>query len=111
MYDKYGQPTEYYEKVMERIEAAIEQKKRDELLQTQYPPCNIEYKEETGTRVWCSNKSGGIDRTWSGYPRKYFQVGKSDYRCACVPIDRLNDAALREYDNCNPKEISCFYRV
>lgn len=111
MYDKRGQPTDYHGQVLERIQAAIAEKQRDELLRTQYPPCNIEYKEETGTRVWCSKQSGGIDRSWPGYPRKYFQVGKTDYRCACVPHDRLDDPALREYDNCDASEISCYYRV
>lgn len=111
IYDIDGNETPYYNNVMEQVAIAIAEKKRDELLRVQYPPCNIEWKEETGTRVWCSQQSGGIDRSWTGVPRKYFEAGKPDFRCACVPEEQLNDASLREYDNCDVKEISCLYKV
>lgn len=111
MFDPIGQPTDYYRSVMEQVEAAISEKQREELLRARYPPCNIEWKESTGTRVWCSQQSGGIDRAWTGYPRKYFEIGQTEYRCACVPDDRLSDTALREYENCESQQISCFYEA
>lgn len=111
MFDKNGQPTDYHQQVLAKIEEAISEKKRDELLRAQYPPCNIEWKETTGTRVWCSKQSGGIDRAWTGLPRKYHEIGKTDYRCACVPNDRLNDPALRNYDDCAEDSTACFYNV
>lgn len=111
MYDQNGRTTDYYNKVMDEVDVAISEKRREEWLREQYPPCNIEWKEATGTRVWCSKQSGGIDRAWPGLPRKYFEVGKSDYRCACVPNDRLEDANLREYDGCDATETSCLYKA
>ena len=37
----------------------------------------------TGQRVWCTKKSGGIQRSWVGVPRKLFFPGRTE-RCACV---------------------------
>jgi hypothetical protein len=34
-------------------------------------------------RYWCSTRSGGIARTWSGLPRRLFYPGREE-RCACV---------------------------
>lgn len=106
-----GQKTEYMEKVEKQIEIAIAEKERQKMLRVKYPPCNIEWKVETGTRVWCTNQSGGIDRDFVGVPRKFYEVGRPDFRCACVPNDRLDDPLLKEYDNCDPKSIECFYTV
>lgn len=110
-YDSDGQKTKYMEEVDKQIELAIAEKERMELLRVKYPPCNIEWKAETGTRVWCTKLSGGIDRDFVGFPRKFYEVGKPDFRCACVPGDRLGDTLLKEYDNCDPKAIECFYTV
>lgn len=106
-----GQKTEYMQKVDQQIEIAIAEKEQQQALREKYPPCNIEWKEESGTRVWCSNRSGGIDRDFVGMPRKFYEVGKPDYRCACVPNDRLEDQRLKEYENCDRRSIECFYTV
>lgn len=110
-YTADGQKTDYMKKVEEQIEIAIAEKDRLKMLRKHYPPCNIEWKAETGTRVWCSELSGGIDRDFIGVPRKFFEVGKTEFRCACVPKDRLSDSLLQEYDNCDPKAIECLYTV
>lgn len=110
-YGYNGQKTEYMKKVEEQIEIAIAENKKNEQLRVKYPPCNIEWKPETGTRVWCTSQSGGIDRNFVGVPRKFFEIGKTDFRCACVPEDRLDDKQLKEYDNCDSTSIDCFYTV
>lgn len=110
-YDSRGEKTDYMKRVEEQIDIAIAEKDRLELLRTHYPPCNIEWKAETGTRVWCTDQSGGIERAWAGVPRKFFEVGKSDFRCACVPEDKLDDGHVKEYDNCDPAAKECFYSV
>lgn len=110
-YGNDGEKTEYMEKVEEQIEIAIAEKERLQKIRVKYPPCNIEWKLETGTRVWCTNKSGGIDRDFIGMPRKFFEVGQPEYRCACVPFDRLDDPLLKEYDDCDQKSNECFYNV
>lgn len=110
-YNANGQKTEYMEDVEHQIDIAIEEKNQAENVRNQYPPCNIQWKAETGTRVWCSDQSGGIKRGWDGVPRKFFQVGQTEFRCACVPEDRLSDSLLKEYDGCQPTAYECFYTV
>lgn len=107
-----GQKTEYMQRVEQQIELAINEKEQQKMLRIKYPPCNIEWLgAETGTRVWCSKQSGGIDRDFVGVPRKFYEVGKTEYRCACVPNDRLDDPLLQQYDNCDSKSTECFYTV
>ena len=48
-----------------------------------FPPCNSEWSADKGQRVWCTQKSGGIQRNWVGVPRKLFFPGRTE-RCACV---------------------------
>lgn len=106
-----GQKTEYMLKVEKQIDIAIAERERLKKLKVKYPPCNIEWKVDTGTRVWCSAQSGGIDRDFVGVPRRMFEVGKSEFRCACVPDDRLDDPLLKEYDDCDPESFECFYNI
>lgn len=72
-YTNEGQPTDE----LRRVLAAVERAKEKEYLAKEaskiFPPCNSEWTQETGSRVWCSEKSGGIERTWSGVPRQYFE--------------------------------------
>lgn len=49
-----------------------------------FPPCNSEWKKDTGGRVWCSTKSGGVTRDWVGVPRIYTDPTARGSRCACV---------------------------
>ena len=34
-----------------------------------FPPCNVEWSQAEGSRLWCTKKSGGITRDWVGVPR------------------------------------------
>lgn len=110
-YDENGAKTAYTVEVERQVELAIAENERHKELKNQFPPCNIDWKQETGTRVWCTEQSGGIDRDWSGVPRKFFDAGKSDFRCVCVPDDQLDDARLKEYDDCDAAATTCHYRV
>lgn len=110
-YDENGTKTAYTLEVERQVELAIAENERQEQLKNQYPPCNIEWKEATGTRVWCTTRSGGIDRDWTGVPRKFLEAGTTEFRCACVPEDQLEDARLKEYDDCEAEAIECYYRV
>lgn len=110
-YDYSGRKTEYMLNVERQIELARDEKEQQKMLRIKYPPCNIEWKSETGTRVWCTEQSGGIDRDFIGLPRKFYEAGKSEFRCACVPNDRLGDPLLKQYDNCDAKSAECVYTV
>jgi len=55
-YDSNGDPTLDYhsvEEMVKRAEKANESKEADRL---KFPPCNMEWSAETGSRVWCSRK-------------------------------------------------------
>ncbi|XP_050071810.1 neuferricin homolog [Anopheles maculipalpis] len=88
-FDPLGQHTAYYQHVMDRAAKANESKESEH----QYPSCNVEWKLEMGTRVWCTNRSGtGQERSWIGRPRKVANGGdvngdgrRSEQFCACVP--------------------------
>lgn len=111
-YDSNGSRTNYMMDVERLVELAIEKKKQTEEIKRKYPDCNVEFKQETGTRVWCSTQSGGIDRDWIGFPRKSYKNDKKDeYRCVCVNSDNIDDEHLKKYDNCEENAIECHYRI
>lgn len=118
-FDNDGNPTPYHQKLLEKFEEAEENEKTKGHYKLMFPPCNVEWTPEKGSRVWCTKHSGGIDRDWVGVPRKYFEPGSKNFRCACVNIsDDLGSTEnkegnrrvgnIEEYDGCDPKSTSCY---
>lgn len=124
-YDSCGKPTKRLKEVQSLIGHARIWKEK-QLKETEvFPPCNSEWQKETGGRVWCTNKSGGIKRDWVGVPRKLYIAKDKNFRCACVknfgsPLSSadtpelgasnrgdLDNPNLREYDNCPATANSC----
>lgn len=93
----------------ETAKGAAAKKALEEDDRRQFPPCNSEYANGKGGKVWCSNRSGGINRDWVGVPRKYFSPTSrgGGSRCACVEKSKLDSPLLKEYDNCAPDSESC----
>lgn len=70
--------------------------------------------------------SGGIQRDWTGVPRKLFSPGQARSRCACIkntgapshdptrkPNDNrgdLDNPNIQEYKGCPPDETSCYIK-
>ncbi|XP_030847183.1 neuferricin-like [Strongylocentrotus purpuratus] len=106
-YDERGEPTPNLRAAEKSIEEGRRLKANDAEHKKQYPPCNSEWKQATGLRVWCSNKSGGISRDWIGVPRKLFNPGTNKQRCACIKESELHNPHLRLYDNCPLRSASC----
>nr|CAB3235070.1 neuferricin-like [Phallusia mammillata] len=120
-YDKNGQPTAEYTEVQKSIALAKEGKRKQQDEQKIFPPCNSEFSAAKGSRVWCSNRSGGIQRDWVGVPRLYHPTGAAEARCACVRTNGppsvgsdtgankgdLGNPHLREYKNCPSNAQSC----
>uniref|UniRef100_A0AC35TPA8 Cytochrome b5 heme-binding domain-containing protein n=1 Tax=Rhabditophanes sp. KR3021 TaxID=114890 RepID=A0AC35TPA8_9BILA len=116
-----GERTKEGEEAMEMLDKAVHFRSSQIEEYEAFPPCNSEFHQNTGGRVWCSNKSGGINRDWVGVPRKLFQPSSKSFRCACVknfgdslvnPETKgnrgdLDYAHLGEYDNCSPTSNSC----
>ncbi|CAG2067296.1 unnamed protein product, partial [Timema podura] len=54
-YDAYGNPTSYHNQVMNKIKTARNKMVDEESEKLSYPPCNSEWSQDSGTRVWCSS--------------------------------------------------------
>ncbi|VDK49858.1 unnamed protein product [Anisakis simplex] len=123
-YDSHGQATQRLREVLGMMEDAKLWKAAQTKESEVFPPCNSEWHKDSGGRVWCTSKSGGIHREWVGVPRKLFNPGAKTSRCACVknfgpPLsvypDRdeegtrgdLSNPNLHEYPGCSPTSNSC----
>lgn len=110
-YDKNGEMTKYHHKVIQMVKIAEQEKAEQEKLKEIYPPCNIEWSAEKGTKVWCTPNSGGLDRGWTGVPRKLYEPGQTSYRCACIKENEIDSPKLKIYENCLPLSTECFYKL
>lgn len=126
-FDAAGEATAYTRQVRNLIEDAHNEKAASLEEHDVFPPCNSAWSEGGGHRVWCTPKSGGIDRTWAGVPRRLFTPGGAaaagQERCACVkdtghPVAAtagsedgnrgdLDHPHLKDYPGCDPKSESC----
>ncbi|XP_072163672.1 neuferricin-like [Diadema setosum] len=106
-YDSHGNPTSSLLEAQRMIQEGERLKEDEAAHQRHFPFCNSEWTQAAGLRVWCSKKSGGISREWTGVPRKLFNPGTNKWRCACIKEDELDNPHLRLYDDCEPMAISC----
>jgi len=65
-YDEEGRETDYKRKFDGWLEEAKAERDTYNEEKKLFPPCNTEWSKAKGSRVWCSKKSGGIDRNWIG---------------------------------------------
>lgn len=106
-FDETGEPTEYFWSIDKKIQFGLKQQEEEKDLNQEFPPCNVEYRAETGTSVWCTKQSGGIDRDWAGYPIQYFNQETKTFSCVCVQKERFNLPQLRQYENCDESTRRC----
>ncbi|CAG0915187.1 unnamed protein product [Notodromas monacha] len=120
-YDAKGRPTAYQKQFTKNLRKAFQSKDAEESLRKIFPPCNSEWKQDSGGRVWCSERSGGVERSWAGVPRKFFEPGTGKFRCACVKnfgeplfggggaddVGDLSNPNLMEYEGCAKDSVSC----
>lgn len=52
-------------------EALAKRKELTERKKQLLPDCNSKWTAKTGSTVWCTLKSGGVEREWAGVPRLY----------------------------------------
>lgn len=82
-YNKDGSTTEYWSKIQKKLHEAQREAEAKQSENQIFPPCNSEWSASKGHRVWCTKKSGGINRDWIGVPRQLFYPGRKE-RCACI---------------------------
>ncbi|GBN88596.1 Neuferricin [Araneus ventricosus] len=121
-YNKNGQPTKELLSIRQKMNSVKENKYTETKNKEVFPPCNSEWSKEKGSKVWCTKRSGGVDRKWVGVPRELHVEGK-DPRCVCVKNSGppssdpnahqhndngdLDHPGLREYPGCLPSSESC----
>lgn len=109
-YQENGKLTNYGKEIKKLLKAAVledEAKKRED---QKYPPCNVEWSAEEGSRVWCTTKSGGIDRDWVGVPRQMYEAGSKTFKCVCLNTNQEYNGQFKEYENCDNTSDSCFVK-
>lgn len=105
-FDEHGELTEYHKIVLQRVAKAEEDEAKPK---QEYPSCNVEWKQETGTRVWCSSRSGdGVERGWVGKPRRYVEQKDNTPYCVCMPDKADPGDRLVPFDDCDANSESCF---
>lgn len=111
-YDEHGSPTDEFHNVQRILMRAKEEQFVEEHKKKMFPPCNVEWKQDSGSVVWCTKKSGGIERDWIGVPRMLFESPNSkEYRCACIKLDSREyhdmKGMIREYLHCPKTSVKC----
>ncbi|XP_012549422.1 neuferricin homolog [Bombyx mori] len=110
-YDSQGRETPYLENFNRKIEQCNEEKEIAKKKNQEYPPCNIAWSEEEGTKVWCTKNSGGIARSWIGVPRQMYSPGEDTPSCVCVNTEKHHTALLKEYSNCVNTSTVCMTNI
>lgn len=107
-FDERGELTEYHKVVLQRVAKAEEEEAKPK---QEFPSCNVEWKEETGTRVWCSSMSGdGVERGWVGKPRRYVEQKDKTPYCVCVPDEADRGETLVPFEDCDASSESCLVK-
>mmetsp|Transcript_2308 Transcript_2308/g.3121 ORF Transcript_2308/g.3121 Transcript_2308/m.3121 type:complete len:213 (+) Transcript_2308:1-639(+) len=112
-WDEDGNPTAARLKVNDMVAKRDDEKKEEKAFEQTYPSCNSRWAQQTGGEVWCSEKSGGVERAWVGVPRKYVSKKgtKDEFRkCVCVQeqaLGSLDPGLFEKYDKCEDLSPRC----
>ncbi|XP_027195607.2 neuferricin [Dermatophagoides pteronyssinus] len=102
-YDEDGCATPKLHRVRRMLSKSVinKQMETDEL--NKYPPCNSQWDAQTNLgRVWCTKLSGGIQRSWTGRPRLFYDLYQKKWRCACV--NQNDDDDENNIDYCDQQQ-------
>jgi len=55
-YDDKGDETDYFLQVKAKHDNGVKTKELIEKTKETFPPCNVEWNADSGTRVWCTSK-------------------------------------------------------
>lgn len=109
-FDSRGCKTEELLRVYKTFEKLDSEKSVQKEEENDYPECNSEWNSDLKQgKVWCSTKSGGVERDWVGVPRIY-RKGETN-RCACFNTDSggADDVSqfMSIYPGCDAKATEC----
>lgn len=106
-YNFEGCPTDALKLIEKRLEKIEADKQAAAQQQVDLPECNSEFNSDTKkARVWCSKKSGGIERDWAGVPRLH------EGGCVCVDNSKHepDNELYKIYPGCDPKSSECMLK-
>ncbi|CAF3335137.1 unnamed protein product [Rotaria sp. Silwood1] len=106
-FDTNGTPTKHFSNVLISVNNMKKKNEEKARFEQQWPPCNSEWSHDAGKRVWCTEKSGGIERTWIGVPRRYFDSSTKTERCVCVQNSDEQNGRFKQYKDCLPTSTEC----
>lgn len=110
-FDAKGCGTQELARVYQVFQKLADIKESQERQNNVLPDCNSEWNGDLKKgKVWCSNKSGGVERDWIGVPRISADENQTQ-RCVCLNLDSPNakelSQSLYEYTNCAPNASEC----
>lgn len=106
-YTESGKPTSTLQQIEASLAEGSRLKAKSEAEKARFPPCNSEWSASRGGRVWCSTKSGGVERKWTGVPRQLYSPGSNVARCVCIENPSVEDPNLKKYEGCPSHSESC----
>lgn len=106
-FDSNGTPTKHFHDVLVSVENMKKKNEEKAQFAQKWPSCNSEWSQNAGRRVWCTDKSGGIERAWAGYPRRFFDSSSKVERCVCIEKADSQDGRFKLYDNCPSTSDEC----
>ena len=106
-YDHLGVPTAALHQAQRQFDRAKQHEEQQRKLAQRFPGCNSRWSQSDGGEVWCSERSGGIQRGWVGRPRQMRNDFDNDVSCVCVRKADLGHPKLREYRGCAPDAERC----
>ena len=119
-YDEAGKHKTALVELAKLVRESVKIKTDKEADEKRFPSCNSHWTKEEGTTLWCSDKSGGVERDWVGVPRLYKAPGDISTRCACIrtigPSSEANIVGnrgdldspnIKVYKGCDETSVSC----
>lgn len=108
-FDSRGCATPELIRVQGVFDKLAQDKANQSELDKSLPECNSEWNGDLKKgRVWCSTKSGGVERNWVGVPRIHDSGSK---RCVCLNLESPDAAqqakSLGLYPGCDARAIEC----
>lgn len=112
-YDSRGCPTAELDRVHGVFAKLAQEKASQSETDKALPECNSEWNADLKqSRVWCSNKSGGVERDWVGVPRIYQDADSK--RCVCLNLNspdvQKQAATLSLYPGCDASASECTFK-
>lgn len=108
-YDSKGEKTQTLLDAELKHGSHAKKKVENEKFNNRFPQCNSQWSGDSGeTKLWCSTKSGGVERQEAGKPRLIFNSFHNSHICGCVNEKDLDHPSVKEYEGCDPNASECF---